>query len=152
MSEHNWPWRILLIEDNPIDEKMVRKCLIKHGINCDLLVLEDGQLALDFIDEIDANPATPVPDIVLLDIGLPYHDGLDVLREIRASERFGLVPVIVMTSSERASERFLAAKKNAPSHAFEKNADYESFLRLGDVIKDVLKTESARGKAGKQDV
>ena len=141
MSEHNWPWRILLVEDNPADEKMVRKCIRKHEIKCDLFVLDDGLQAMEYLDELDSNARSPAPDLVLLDISLPHHDGLEILRRLRASERCGQTPVIMMTASG-SPEKYEESIKNASSHYFQKQADYEAFLKLGNIIKKTLETES----------
>jgi CheY-like chemotaxis protein len=141
MNEHNWPWRILLVEDNPVDEKMVRKCLSKHGIQCELLVLDDGQQAMEYLDELDSKSQFPAPDLVLLDISLPHRNGLDILRRLRASGRCGQTPVIIMTGSE-APENYEEALRNASSYYFQKKADYEAFLELGSVIERVLETDS----------
>jgi DNA-binding response OmpR family regulator len=135
--DSEWPWRILLIEDNPADEKMVRKCLAKHGIKCDLIVIEDGQRAVDFFEATEDNQRLKCPDLVLLDIGLPYHDGLEILKKIRAGDRCGRTPVIVMTGSESAEGQTVALK-HAAKHYFEKTANYDEFLELGNVIKQVL--------------
>lgn len=137
----DWPWRILLIEDNPIDEKMVRKCLSHHRIKCQLLVLEDGKRAIDFFDGLENIAHEPCPDLVLLDIGLPYHNGLEVLNRIRAGERFGQLPVIVMTGSPE-SNAVVEAMKKAALHVFEKKADFDDFLKLGEIIKEVLEQET----------
>jgi DNA-binding response OmpR family regulator len=148
MQTHNWPWRILLVEDSPADEKMVRRAIEKVGLRCDIWALDDGQQAFDFIDKVEADFRTPCPDLVILDIGLPHHDGIEILKKIRGSDRCGLMPVILMTGSESVDEHFKAAKKNAPHHLFEKKADYQSFLKLGAIIKDLLepKHENRRKK------
>jgi chemotaxis family two-component system response regulator Rcp1 len=139
MAKDRWPWRILLIEDNPIDQKMVKRSLKQKEIECDLTVIDDGEEAVQFITRLDNDEKILVPDLVLLDINLPRHDGLEILKTLRATERGGLVPVIIMTASPSADKLFKSAKRNAPSHTFEKKADYESYMELGTMVEQVLK-------------
>jgi two-component system, response regulator len=138
MTEPDWPWRILLVEDNIIDQSMVRRSLKQNGTECELRIIADGEEALNYISQLDRNEKIPVPHIALLDIQLPYHDGLELLKTLRASERCGQIPVIIMTGSASAETLFKSAKRNAPSHTFEKKADFESYLKLGAMIEEVL--------------
>lgn len=85
---------ILLVEDNPDDEKLVIRSLRRSKIANEIKVARNGEEALDILFS-DA----PLPTLVLLDIKLPKIDGLEVLRRIRASDRTRLLPVVVLTSS-----------------------------------------------------
>jgi DNA-binding response OmpR family regulator len=140
--EGGWPWRILLIEDDPADEKMIRKCLAHRRIRCDLIVLEDGRKAVEFLEESEHSSRVKCPDLILLDIGLPHHDGLEILKRIRANGRCGQASVIVVTGDD-SPECHAATVKHAAKHCFKKTANYEEFLKLGDIIKEVLETGNA---------
>jgi two-component system, chemotaxis family, response regulator Rcp1 len=130
-------WKILLIEDNPVDEIMVRRCVIKHGIHCSLKVVSDGLQAIQLIEKLDLDSKLTTPDLVLLDLNLPRYDGLDILKRLRASDRCGQTSVIIMTGSGDQEDKSEAAK-NAVSYYFQKKTDYESFQKLGNIIKEVL--------------
>lgn len=135
VTRYGWPWRILLAEDNPADVKMVRRSLRTHAVDCELFELDDGQDVFRFIDGIDSDCRSPAPDLVLLDLNLPHRGGLEILRKLRASERCGLTPVIVMTGSDSPAH-MAEAKKNAVHHYFRKTTD--SFMKIGGVVRQVL--------------
>ncbi len=85
---------ILLVEDNPDDEKLVIRSLRRSKIANEINIARNGEEALNILFG-DA----PLPAVVLLDIKLPKIDGLEVLRRLRASDRTRLLPIVVLTSS-----------------------------------------------------
>jgi len=92
---------ILLVEDNPDDEKLVIRSLRRSKIANEIKVARNGEEALNILFS-DA----PLPTLVLLDIKLPKIDGLEVLRRIRASDRTRLLPVVILTSSSEERDIF----------------------------------------------
>lgn len=85
---------ILLVEDNPDDEKLIIRALRRNNIANEIQVAHNGEEALNVLLS-DA----PLPTVVLLDIKLPKIDGLEVLRRLRANDQTRLLPVVVLTSS-----------------------------------------------------
>ena len=85
---------IILVEDNPDDERLAIRALRKGKVANEILVARNGEEAINII--LTANP---LPCVVLLDLKLPKIDGLEVLRRIRAEPRTHLLPVVVLTSS-----------------------------------------------------
>jgi two-component system response regulator len=70
-------------------------------------VARDGAEALDYLFATGAHAGrdpSAMPQVVLLDLGLPKIDGLEVLRRIRADERTRLLPTVVFTSSEEQAD------------------------------------------------
>jgi two-component system, response regulator len=94
---------ILLVEDNPDDELLTRRALRKSNVCNEVVVARDGAEALDYLFATGAyegrNPLA-MPQVVLLDLGLPKVDGLEVLRRIRSDERTRRLPTVILTSSE----------------------------------------------------
>ena len=94
---------ILLVEDNPTDEKLTIRAFRKANLANEIAIVRDGAEALDYLFGTGAHAgrdATVLPTVVLLDLGLPRIDGLEVLRRIRADERTRLLPVVILTSSK----------------------------------------------------
>jgi two-component system, response regulator len=94
---------VLLVEDNANDEALVLRVLKRHNILNKVSVVRDGAEALEYLFATGAYAGDKTPDlpvVVLLDLKLPKVDGLEVLRQVRATERTKLLPVVVLTSSK----------------------------------------------------
>ena len=131
------PTHIVLAEDNPADVRLVREALAEHQIACDLRVIGDGGEAIRFIVGLDYDTKTPCPDLLLLDLHLPKHNGEEILTQLRASERCGRTPVVILTSSKSLwDER--QAEKNTAVHYFRKPSNLSQFMQLGSIVKEVI--------------
>ena len=75
--------RILVAEDNPADIYLLREALSLAANDVDLLVVSDGEEALEYVQRQGRFQDAIVPDLVVLDLNLPKSDGSDVLRCIR---------------------------------------------------------------------
>ncbi len=133
---------ILLAEDNPGDILLVQQALIEHNVAHQLHVAQDGAEALAFIARIGLPGGSPCPDLVLLDLNLPKVDGPTVLRALRKDNHCAQIPVIVVTSSDAQRDRALVAELGA-SRYFRKPLDFEAFLRLGAVVREVVEGAAA---------
>jgi CheY-like chemotaxis protein len=92
---------ILFVEDNPHDAEMAMAAL--KGITNWVQVVRDGQAALDFLfcqGEFAHRQTNQRPQLVLLDLGLPKIDGLEVLRRVKSDQRTATIPVVVLTGSD----------------------------------------------------
>ena len=97
---------ILLVEDSDADAEMTIDALRQAKLANPIIHVEDGVEALDYLfsrgdykDQPNGSPA-----VVLLDIKMPRLDGIEVLREIRSSEKFRHVPVVILSSSREESD------------------------------------------------
>lgn len=96
------PAKVLLVEDNPADQKLTLRALKKGKVQTKLYIVQDGEEAIDFLynrgifADKDENPR---PDLILLDINLPKIDGKEVLKEIRSNDDLKAIPVIMLTTS-----------------------------------------------------
>ena len=114
---------ILLVEDNPDDEKLTLRALAKNNIRNAVVVARDGVQALDYLFGESANPA---PAIVLLDLKLPKVDGIEVLRRIRAADKTRLTPVVILTSSKEDQDLITGYELGANSY-IRKPVDFVQF-------------------------
>jgi CheY-like chemotaxis protein len=117
------PIRVLLIEDNPGDVRLIQFALEQSGVAADFEVIRAGDEALHRIDGV------PCADIVLLDLNLPAATGFDILQALVKRRAWTNIPVIVVTSSERHQDKNRARKLGA-KHFFLKPATLSSFYGL----------------------
>lgn len=90
---------ILLVEDAPADILLAQRALRKSQIQAQVRIATDGHEAWQLLeDEKDIS-------LILLDLHLPKVNGLHLLERVRQEESTRSVPVIVVTSSELASDR-----------------------------------------------
>lgn len=97
---------IILIEDSPSDAEMTIRALGKINLAHNLVHLEDGAEAIDFIFAQGAYSESVYknPKVVILDLNMPKINGIDVLQKIRSDERTKKIPVVVLTSSKEDSD------------------------------------------------
>jgi len=84
---------ILIVEDNPVNQKVVVKLLEKEGFY--VMIAENGQIGMDILN---TSLHTKPFDLVLMDIQLPVIDGLTLTKFIRNNRHFDHVPIIAMTA------------------------------------------------------
>ncbi|MFA5506119.1 MAG: response regulator, partial [Vulcanimicrobiota bacterium] len=93
------PIEILLVEDNPGDVRLTQEAMKDAKVTNTLHVVGDGIEALEFLRKEGRFQDSPVPDLVLLDLNLPRKSGREVLQEMKESEEFKVIPVVVLTTS-----------------------------------------------------
>ena len=79
---------ILIVEDNPNDAEMVLRAFKKNNLTNKVLVLKDGEAAINFIlakNEFADRSINNRPQLILLDLKLPKVDGLEVLKVIKSN-------------------------------------------------------------------
>lgn len=131
------PKILLLVEDDPQDEKLILRALRKVNLGNRIDVVRDGQQALDYLFREDAYADRAGPDLpvaVLLDVNLPRLSGLEVLDRLRADPRTRLLPVVILTSSDEDRDRLRSYNGGANSFV-RKPLDFAEFAdtvaRLG---------------------
>jgi CheY-like chemotaxis protein len=90
---------ILLVEDNPVDARMIREALHIAEIKHNLTIVGDGESALQFLHRETPHENAPVPQIVLLDLRLPRVSGHAVLAAMKGHPQLKSIPVLILTSS-----------------------------------------------------
>ena len=126
------PVDILLVEDDPAHAEIVRRNLADFRVANRITVVEDGQVALDYLFRQGewADPArSPRPHLILLDLRLPRVDGLEVLRRLKAEDDLRSIPTVVLTTSAAESDIASAYAHGAGSYLV-KPVDFEKFTQL----------------------
>jgi len=121
---------ILLIEDNPSDIDLTQRALVKGRILNDLVVVSDGQEALDYLFGLGSyasRDTAELPALTLLDMKLPKVSGLEVLRKIRADKCTRRMPVVILTSSR--DEQDVGASYDLGVNSYiRKPVDFDQFV------------------------
>ncbi|MBI4423540.1 MAG: response regulator [Elusimicrobia bacterium] len=95
---------VLLVEDDAADVELTREAMKEGKLFVDLKVVEDGIEALQYLRREGPYADAEAPDLVLLDLNLPRKDGRAVLAELRADEALKHLPVVVLTTSDSATD------------------------------------------------
>lgn len=94
------PLRILLVEDNRADARLIVEGMLETKARMTLNVVGDGEAAMGYLRKQGDYGDADLPDIILLDLNLPRKDGREVLAEIMADENLRRIPVVVLTTSK----------------------------------------------------
>ena len=121
---------ILLVEDNPNDAELTLRALKKNHLANQVVVVTDGEEALDFIFARGAYSNRKVgngPKVILLDLKLPKVDGLEVLRIVKSDLRTRIIPVVVLTSSKEENDIVESYALGVNSYIV-KPVDFDKFM------------------------
>jgi two-component system, OmpR family, alkaline phosphatase synthesis response regulator PhoP len=116
---------ILVVDDEPKIVKLVRDYLERAGFA--VHVANDGKSAL-------SQARTERPDLIVLDLGLPQMDGLDVTRELR---RLSNVPVIMLTARSDESDKLIGLELGADDYITKPFSPKELVARVRAVFRRV---------------
>jgi CheY-like chemotaxis protein len=127
---------ILLVEDNPSDEKLTLRAFQKCNVANEIFVVRDGTEALDYLfgtRQHSGRDTSKLPAVTLLDLKLPRIDGLEVLRRIRADERTRLLPVVVLTASTEEEDIIRSYSLGANAYV-RKPVDFAQFVEAANTL------------------
>jgi len=102
MSTHSQPITILMAEDDPDDQLLVREAFHESRLANDLVFVQDGVELINYLRKQGryANlSGLPTPDLILLDLNMPRKDGREALEEIKADPDLRRIPVVVLATS-----------------------------------------------------
>ncbi|MDX6679133.1 MAG: two-component system, OmpR family, response regulator MprA [Solirubrobacteraceae bacterium] len=115
---------VLVVEDEPAVRHALRRALILEGY--DVSVAEDGRAALQSL-------ALKSPDAVVLDLGLPGVDGLEVCRRLRAAG--DRIPVLMLTARDEVADRVVGLDAGADDYLVKPFAITELYARLRALLR-----------------
>jgi CheY-like chemotaxis protein len=120
--------RILLVEDNEMNRDAISRLLERRGFA--MLLAETGEVGVQMCTEA-------LPDLVLMDLGLPGIDGFEATRRIKAGATTGRIPVVALTARALTSDRQAAFDAGCDDYDL-KPVD---LARLVDKIKRLLDSQ-----------
>jgi two-component system response regulator len=97
--------RVLLIENDAADQVLVKNAIEKCGYNIDLKIVPNAEYAFKYLQKSLHNSVRfPRPGLILLDLNMLGLGGKGFLKEIKASEDFNSIPVVVLSSSDQQND------------------------------------------------
>lgn len=135
---------ILLADDNPSDVYLIREALREHEVDCNVRVAADGREALNFISGISGADAEKL-GLIILDLNLPRHDGIEILQRLRDCPGLMHIPVVVLTSSDSPRDRLMASRLGITRY-LRKPSNLGEFFELGAVFRELLQQGSMRSR------
>ena len=134
------PFHVLLVEDNPIDTFVISKILAECDLDLKIQIAKDGQEALQYFGSMGAHESGACPSLVLLDLNIPKVDGFEVLRQLRSGSRCDRTKVVIVTSSSAQEDRDTAGRLRADAY-FRKPADLSAYMELGQLVRNILRSD-----------
>jgi DNA-binding response OmpR family regulator len=129
--------RILLVEDDNLTIESIRLCLEIYEPESKLLSTDKG---LDAIKLLQESPC----DAVIIDLGLPDIDGMEVLEKIR---RFSRIPALILTARHN-TESVNRARELGADDFITKPFNYRVLLNQLHTVMDKVEGNGAKGKNG----
>ncbi len=93
---------ILLVDDESAHATLVERNLRRVGFTNDIVKLENGQQALDWLDNVE--PVANVTPFILLDINMPVKNGIEVLAAIKGNKKTCHIPVVMLSTTDNPEE------------------------------------------------
>lgn len=96
------------VDDDEDDRFLLHQVFQQYSPECTLKPLTNGEELLDTLQE-----TTILPSLILLDLNMPFMGGFEALRIIRQQARYDGIPILLLTTSDQASDRLLATELKA---------------------------------------
>ena len=117
---------ILLVEDSQDDVELTKRAFTKNHIVNEIVVLNDGAAAVEFLFE-GKRDGRQLPEFILLDLKLPKVSGLELLERIRKDPNTALIPTVILTSSKQEEDRLAGYRLGVNSYV-RKPVDFNEFV------------------------
>ena len=129
-------FEILSIENNEPDFSLLEKALTEiPDISINLTNISNGQSALDYIFKRNIYKNSKTPHLIILDINLPKMNGHEILRKIKRSKKYKIIPVIMFSSSMIEDDIRKSYEEYANSYiakSFDVKSLFEKIKKIGE--------------------
>ena len=127
--------RILIVEDDSRDIELILASFNEIILDCKLDIVNDGEQALDYVFKRNKYQSreSGSPLFIMLDLKMPKIDGLDVVKQLKESENYKHIPIVIFTSSKMESDLITSYNLGVNAYVV-KPVEFEKFEK---VIKEI---------------
>lgn len=120
--------KVLYIDDDNDDCIFLRESFIANGTNTDFVCLNDGEAAINYLNEIHEHHEV-FPSLIILDLNMPRKDGRQTLSYIKSRDYLANIPVVILSTSNNNSDKEACAQLGAASY-FQKPYHYSEYKSI----------------------
>jgi CheY-like chemotaxis protein len=128
---------VLIADDDPDDQLMIREAFEQRCVNCHLHFVSDGVELLAYLKQEAAPPRQakgyPLPDLLLLDLNMPLKDGRQALLDIRSDPALKGLSIVVLTTSKNNEDKDFCLAQGAKDYIV-KPTRYSELLDIVDAL------------------
>jgi CheY-like chemotaxis protein len=93
MSPDDLVKHLIIADDDEDDQMLLKEAIQEYSDSIEFTIISDGKQLMNFLNKNKA------PDLILLDLNMPYKNGTECLMEIRATETLQHIPVVILSTS-----------------------------------------------------
>ena len=124
-------FNILLAEDDPDDQDMIREAFKEINISFSLHVVENGNHVFDYLNKL---PDHTLPDLIILDYNMPELNGAQVLQKLCEHNRYTAIPKVILSTSNNI--KFIQEAEEKGAHAY--RVKPSNFLSLVAIAREMI--------------
>jgi CheY-like chemotaxis protein len=125
---------VLIVEDDPLQARLLCECLKRTALGADVAIVHDGDAALMSLRGM-RDAGERLPDLILLDFRLPGLDGAEVVQAIRAEPGLRHIPVLVVSTSSEPADVVRAYSSGANCY-IRKPSSFAGGLAMAEAIEE----------------
>jgi DNA-binding response OmpR family regulator len=99
--------KVLIIDDSPAQVKLMQSLLEKEGY---------WPVGLSDPRQVESTLAIERPNVILLDVVMPGRNGFQICRDLKGNAEFNMIPVILVTSKDTASDKYWGQQQGADGY------------------------------------
>ncbi len=128
---HNPHLTILLAEDDPDDQELIKEAFSEADISFELKIVKDGKSAINYLE---ATPDKKLPCLIVLDYNMPELNGAEVLQHLYDKPRYKKIPKVILSTSGNKFYIQEALKKGAYAYRIKPS----NYTRLVEIAKEMI--------------
>ncbi len=100
MSSNRQIKHLIIADDDEDDQMLLKEAIQDYSSSFNTTIISDGRQLMNFLNK----EGNPKPDLLLLDLNMPYKNGSECLMEIRTNEQLKTIPVVILSTSRNSRD------------------------------------------------